>query len=504
MEGRVLMDIAALYKPSLWGEKYHALPHDEALGGGAAGPGKTQVLIAEPFAQIAVEHERMTKKGHPHRIEKGDSTGQALYIRRTFPMVEDTINRARKIYEKLDPGCKFDGVRHTFTFTSGYKVRFGHCKDPNDWEIYQGNEYSMLLCDELTQLLKEQYMQLKSRVRSSDPVLCQMLKIRNMSNPNMDRKGMEGVKVDEDPYWVRKRFVDSWPMGERTLVENIKLKSGKIVRKTRIFLPAKLSDNPDPQFAERYEADLMTLPLHIRQALLEGDWYTSVGAFFSDDWRKDLHIVKPFKIPKDWLRFRSMDWGFKAPGCVGWWAMDPDGNLFCEYEFYFKGMTATQVAERIRDREKEYGLYKHKRSLITGPADTQLWEKRGSSAMSMAEEMAKVGIRWTKADKTSRARNAGLLSKRLRDHQNETRQPGIVFFENCKKCISTIPNIQASPGDPEMPADGGDDHALDMVMYACAHASRGRAGISMQRAETELDDKEDDAPVGQYGYGVNY
>lgn len=496
----MIEQLNSIYTPSKWGQEYHNLSHDEALGGGSAGPGKTQVLLTEPFAQIFAEHQRIDNRKHPHPIGRGESTGYALYIRRTFSMLEKTIDRFSLLIKKVDPGAKYNQVTHTFKCTSGYQVRFGHCKDPGDWMIYQGDEPTLLLVDELTQMLEEQYNQLKARVRSTDPVLRKMLKTRCMSNPVMDRTGMEGVSVD-DPFWVRKRFIDPAPQGRVTLTENIKLSSGKVIKKTRVFLPAKLSDNPDPLFAEQYEAQLRTLKPHIRKALLDGDWYTQVGSFFADVWEKEVHVVKPFSIPKDWLRFRSMDWGFKAPGCVHWWAMDPDGNLYCEYELNFKGMTATQVAERIAEREKLYGLFKNKRSLISGPADTQLWENRGSSAMSMAAEMGRVGIPWTKADKTSRARNAGLLTKRLMDHQGQTKQPGIVFFSNCVKAIQTIPALQAQPGDPEMPQDGGDDHAFDSVAYACAHASKGRAGITMVKRETQDDDIDDTPQRGRLGYG---
>ena len=39
------------------------------------------------------------------------------------------------------------------------------------------------------------------------------------------------------------------------------------------------------------------------------------------------HVVKPFKIPDNWVRFRSMDWGSAKPYAVGWYAVDYDGNL---------------------------------------------------------------------------------------------------------------------------------------------------------------------------------
>jgi hypothetical protein len=35
-------------------------------------------------------------------------------------------------------------------------------------------------------------------------------------------------------------------------------------------------------------------------------------------------VIPPFEIPKDWLRFRSMDWGSASPFSVGWWAIVQD------------------------------------------------------------------------------------------------------------------------------------------------------------------------------------
>jgi hypothetical protein len=49
----------------------------------------------------------------------------------------------------------------------------------------------------------------------------------------------------------------------------------------------------------------------------------SLGAFF-DCWDTSRHVIAPFDIPKDWMRFRSMDWGSASPFSVGWWAIASD------------------------------------------------------------------------------------------------------------------------------------------------------------------------------------
>ena len=493
--------MAYLYQPSKWGQEYHDLTQDEALGAGAAGPGKTEVLLWEPLAQIVSEEDRQANKRHLHPVARGNSAGWALHLRRTLPMLEQTIVRSRKVFNRLDPGAKFNEQTHTWLFSSGYRYQFGHCKDPSDWEQYFSSQYSMILFDELVQFTEEQYEQISGRLRSTDPVLSKMLKVRSMSNPFMSREGMDGVSTGVDPLWVRKRFVDQDPGGRVTRYKTFKLYSGEETRISRIYLPAKLSDNPNPEYVRQYETRLRGMKPHMQKALLEGDWYSVFGSFYGDDWDNSLHVCKPFKIPDYWSRFRSMDWGFKAPGCIHWWAMDPDGNMFCEREFYFKLLTGRQVAKRVRDMETAMGLWYGDGSRITGPADNQLWEARGSSAVSIAAEMAKEGVNWVKADKTSRERNAGLFLGRLQDHNNRTSQPGVVFFDTCKQAIRTIPSILADPGSPEVPQDGGDDHAHDSVLYASAFASHGRAGIPSKKSKRRADYEERPSDRGQYGYG---
>jgi hypothetical protein len=418
------------------------------------------------------------------------------------PMLKTNIDRSRRIFPMIDPGVTYNEVSHTWTFSSGYKYQFGHCADPGDWEIYQGNEYTHIAFDELTQFMEEQYDQICTRLRVSDPVLHKMLKVRAMSNPVMNLEGMGNAQV-RDPQWVKNRFVKPAPQGGVLLYRDVKLSSGEMKRWTRVYLRATLRDNPDPLFREQYEFQLRNKPRHIQKALIEGDWDLTEGSYYASVWDRRLHLVRPFKIPDHWARFRSMDWGFKAPGCIHWWAMDDDENLYCERELTFQGKTASYVAQRVKDIEERLGLWAGKRSGITGPADTQLWEKRGESGMSKAEEFMAAGVQWVGADKRSRARNAERVYERLADHEDGTTTPGMVFFETCSQAIQTIPSIQVDPKNPEEPMDGGEDHWHDSVCYAAAFASRGRRGIPKRKSPG--DDWEEHKSTaqnrGSYGYG---
>jgi hypothetical protein len=483
--------LESAYSPSPWGQEFHTLPHEYALGAGSAGPGKSMVLLMEPLSQIICEHERCyRRKDHDFPLHWGESIGWALHLRRTLPMLKQTLQRAHRIFPAIDPGVRWIGSENTFVFSSGYRYEFGHCNDADSWQQFYSSEFSIILYDELTQFLEEQWDQINSRRRSSDPVLRTMTKTRAMSNP-VTRK--EGNFTVTDPNWVRRLFVDPAPEGRKTIVKEMVRGTGEIVRERRIYLPATLYDNPDKEFVKTYEATLLGMKPHQRQALLYGNWYFTTGSFF-EEWDDAVHVRKAFAIPEHWPVFRSMDWGFKKPGCVHWWALDEDDNLYCFHELTFRGQTDEEVAAEIRKVEINYGLWKHGKSLITGPADTQLWEKRGESARSKAEVMASKGVYWVTADKKSKKRNCELLTSRLKDRGLNGGHPGICFFESCRDARKTIPSIQTETQGAdadELPKDGGEDHWLDSTLYACAYASRGRDGLQQRTTKSDEEDDEE-------------
>lgn len=495
-----------LYRPSRWGDIFHGLTHWEALGAGSAGPGKTMVLIMDPVRRIVEEHERCRRAiDHPYPLPWKGSVGWALHLRRTRPMLEQTIARSQRIFPVLDPDAHWDRERTTWIFRSGYRLQFGHCKDPDDWDIYMSQEYDWMGFDELIQFTEEQYDQLKTRVRSSDPVLSKMLKIRAMSNPVMNTREMVGVSAHHNPNWVRDYFVKPWPEGGRTLERKVRLDDGRTVTKTRIYLRALLKDNPDPNFRLEYEANLQTTKAHIRQALLYGDWWATAGSYYGEEWNRQLHVCRPFKIPADWSLLRSMDWGYKAPGCLHWGALDPEGTLWVFRELMFQMKSDAEVAVMIRSIEEDIGCWdlKSNRSEITGVADTQLWEERGEKTRTKAQVMADMGIRWERADKRSKVDNAFKLSKRLADHDSGTKTPGIVFFETCREIITLLPSIQTDPQLTESPADSKDDHAHDSVLYMVARASLPLPRREVVRSEPwqKKPDVQKSRSRGRYGYG---
>lgn len=479
------------YDPSPWGQEFHAMTVDEGLGGGSAGPGKSLALLNDANEQIVVEHARY--KADPSRWP--GSVGWAIHFRREFPRLEQTIHRSKMLFPRLDPSAKYDEARHIWRFGSGYRFQFGHLKDNDSYLNYRSAEYTHLGIDEVGEIeQKDTYDELVLRVRTTDPVLSQMLKTRCVSNPF--------------PNWVREHWVVPNHNGREILKTRIVLTDGSVVWRTRMFLPARLSDNPDPAFRRQYETNLRDKPSHIKAALLDGNWFVVAGAFFADEWDPARVVVKPFKIPASWRRFRSGDWGYKEECVILWWAVNPDGDLICYRELTLNGRKAKrrydaiQVADRIKEIEVAAGEWNHTRdcSRLTGWMDTQLWEERGHRGPTMADDMAAVGVYWKKATK-GRKQAAQQFVKRLNEH-GVNDEPGVMFFENCNGCITTIPALGTDPADKEKPADGGPDHWWAAVSYAVA-ANPLPAGN--EDAGFAWDDDDDAQPAqrnwGTMGYG---
>lgn len=78
-----------------------------------------------------------------------------------------------------------------------------------------------------------------------------------------------------------------------------------------------------------------------------GLWVSAEGQVY-DNFDPDVHIIPPFEIPKEWTRFRSIDFGYTNPFVCQWWAQDHDGRLYLYREIYMTQRTVRAHAEQIK------------------------------------------------------------------------------------------------------------------------------------------------------------
>lgn len=306
---------------------------------------------------------------------------------------------------------------------------------------------------------------MRSRLRSTDSTL--PLFMRATTNP-----GGPGHS------WVKRMFIDPAPSGKRFAATDIDTgdtmvypdnhaKAGQALFYRR-FIPASLKDNPYLMADGQYEANLLALPEMQRRQLLEGDWAVADGAAFSE-FRQHVHTCDPFDIPSDWRKFRSCDYGYSSFSAVHWFAIDPSyETLYVYRELYLSKHTGKDLARAVLDAERG-------ESIQYGVLDSSCWHNRGQIGPSIAEEMISMGCRWRPSDRSAGARVAGKnqLHQRLKVN-DETGQPGIVFFNSCRQIIADLPVIPSDPkGSDDIDARYRSDHAYDSVRYGIM--SRPRA-----------------------------
>jgi hypothetical protein len=241
---------------------------DVVLYQGGKGSGKSDSILIEALRQTENKNYK------------------ALIVRRTFPRIQELIDRAHNIYPRV--GGKWQGELHRFTFPSGSYIRFGHCNSEMDKQDYQGHEYALICFDQLEEFTESQVNFIMAQNRCSDPsVKCY---VRATANPG-------GVG-----HWsIKRRFIDNKEPG-KTYSDTYELPNGMKITRTFCHIFATIHDNPTLVEAQpTYLANLMSLPEAERKAYLSGDWnaFTSECVF-------DAHGLqlqeKKIEAPK-WVGF---------------------------------------------------------------------------------------------------------------------------------------------------------------------------------------------------------
>jgi len=408
--------------------QFLAASEREVFYGGARGGGKSYAMLVDPLRYCHKQKHR------------------ALLIRRTMPELRDLINHSQQLYSKAYPGAKWREQEKEWKFPSGARIEFGYAENLTDALRYQGQSYTWIGIDELPQYPTEDiYNFLRSSLRSVDPDI--PVYMRATGNPG-----------NVGSMWVKNMFVD--PAVPNTKFDiDIKTPNG-VKQISRRFIPAKLEDNPYLMQTDDYYAMLASLPEVQRKQFLEGNWEAFEDSSFPE-FNKDVHVIKPFDIPRNWMRFRACDWGYSSPACCLWIAIDFDNNLFVYRELYTQKVTADLFARKVLEAEQgEYIRY--------GVLDSSTWARRGDIGPSIAETMILEGCRWRPSDRSPRSRVAGKLEihKRLRPDE-ETGYPSLFILDNCINLIRTLPMLPVDKNNPEDVNTHAEDHAYDALRYGC-------------------------------------
>ena len=414
--------------------EFLASPEKEVLYGGAAGGGKSYAMLMDLLRYADNKNHR------------------ALLLRRTLAELTELIDKSKQIYPKAFPRARFKESTKTWEFPSGATALFSYVDKDDDVYRYQGQSFTWIGIDELGHYPTPYvWNYLRSRLRTTDPKIDTYM--RASSNPG----GAGG-------WWVKKMFVDPAPPANpfwATDIETSKvLKYGISHQKAgeplfqRKFIPARLTDNPHLAMDGEYEAMLLSLPEVERKRLLSGDWDVAEGAAFRE-FSRELHVIDPVEIPYNWVRVRACDYGYSAPSCVLWGALDWDDNIWIYRELYVKGHTGEQLADLILQMEADDpGMY-------IGILDKSCWNKTGHG-LSVAESMVRKGVRWVPSNSD---RVNGKIEVHRRLQMDSYGNPRLRIFNTCTNLVRTLPTLPISKTNSEDIDTRTEDHAYDALRY---------------------------------------
>jgi len=439
----------------------------EVLYGGSAGGGKSYAMLADPLRYM----------GHP--------SFSGLLLRHTTEELRELIFKSKEMYPQIWKGIKWSERKMQWEAPSGARLWMSYLDRDDDVLRYQGLAFSWIGFDELTQWSTPYaWNYMRSRLRSTAHDL--PVYMRATTNP-----GGPGHQ------WVKKMFIDPAPYGKQFDATDIESgnvltypkghsKEGQALFKRR-FIPARLSDNPYLAEQGDYEAMLLSLPEHQRRQLLEGDWDIKEGAAFSE-FDRHIHVIEPFSIPRNWVKFRACDYGYGSYSGVLWFAVSPDEQIIVYRELYCSKVLATDLADMILDAEADDGNIKY------GVLDSSLWHKRGDTGPSLAEQMIMKGCRWRPSDRSKGSRVSGKNEIHRRLQVDEfTEQPRLVFFNTCTNTVAQLPSLPVDKRNPEDVDTRAEDHLYDALRYGIMSRPRfsifdydpmGRPSSSMPMADS--------------------
>ncbi|UXS09210.1 terminase [Agrobacterium tumefaciens] len=469
-------------------------PYREIFFGGARGGGKTDGVLGKYAIKAAIY----------------GSAFNALFCRRELPMLDDAIDRSKEIYGKI--GAGWNDQKKTWTFPGGGRLRFRPLERVQDADKYQGQNVSDACIEEAGLYPDSKPIdRLFGVLRSARGVPTQLI--------------LTGNPGGAGQHWIKQRYIDQAPQGMVPLSRL--LPNGKTHR--YVYIPSRVQDNKlllenDPEYINNL---YLVGSEQLVKAWLSGDWNAVEGAFF-DCWNSSKHIIRPFAIPKDWTRFRSMDWGSAHPFSVGWWAIVSDdyrtengvlprGSIIRYREWYGCKEGEANVGLKLTAEEVGIGIatregaeFNDAQRMIKPPTEPIAYgvldpavfgEDGGPSIYERLSRATEFKVVFRPAD-NKRVPAHGAMGgwDQMRGRmKGDGDRPGLYVFSTCKDFIRTVPLLQHDPNRAEDLDTTSEDHIADEVRYACMSRpyvvmKDTKKNDNAQRDWFEEPDDDDDSP----------
>ncbi len=229
---------------------------DELFYGGAAGGGKTNLLVGMG----------------------SELGGHSAIFRRVYPNLKEVIHQAR---ETIASNAKENKADKIWEWSDGRTLEFGAVQYEHNKTDWQGRPHDHKMFDELPEFEESQYVFICGWTRSTNPN--QRTRIITTGNPPIDESGNWIIRrwaawLDDHhpnpakPGELRWYATIDGEEHEYITGDPIRVGNETVYPMSRTFIPAKLDDNPYLSSDPRYRSILQSLPEPLRSQMLYGDF----------------------------------------------------------------------------------------------------------------------------------------------------------------------------------------------------------------------------------------
>jgi hypothetical protein len=429
---------------------------DMFLGGGRGG-GKSYAL-----ALLALRH-----------AEQYGDKGRVLYLRKTYKGLADWELLTRELFGRVyGTEARYNAAEHVWRLPNGAYVELGQLEGPSDYAKYQGRSFTLMLIDEAGQFaMPDTLDMMRSNLRGAADIPIRVVISGNPGGPGH--------------HWLARRYVFQAGPWKPFLESKSK--------QTWIYAPSTFAENQfldRESYRQQLESSCPDDPELLR-SWIYGDWAVNRGAYFAACLDESRNAVTPWITLPDpnrhygWDYYLAHDFGSAAPSVTYIFARSPGQTH--EGKFYPRdslvlidelaavrrdnlnmglGWSAATTGEAIRDMCAKWKVKP------VGVADDACFARgTGHSSGSIADEFARVGVRFTPAKKADRISGWQLMRRLLAD-AGKPDVPGLYVSRTCEYFWATVPYLARDQKRVEDVDSSGPDHSSDAVRYGCLRQRR--------------------------------
>lgn len=410
--------------------------------GGAAGPGKTSLLVADAAR------------------EADNPNFSGLFLRESFPQLEKSVlPKMRALYSQM--GATYvEGSKRRWRFPSGAQIRLGFIQRAADIGDYQGGDYSLIDFDESTHHPEAHLRDLLPWWRTTDSSLFKRIRLATNPGGRGADWHMHTFLNNKCPY-----HFPSLSVKPGAIYKNATwLSDGVKIPFSVSFIPGLSTDHN--MHGDDFRDLLATQGGERAEQLLHGCWCSLEGAYFPFLREADLVSYAEIRDAWWWNHFISIDYGYgNSSAAAGLYAVDEAGRVYKVDGFTESKMGSSDFAKECIKRWVEPKLGPERRRMVYAACDpaNNAHTGNGDSNMAiMAEEFEKYDVPMVEAHK-GRVDNFQRLYRGLKNGEFILCKPGA---KETFRALATREHHDKIPGDIRKDHGNPLDDILDETSYA--------------------------------------